>query len=193
MNKNITKNKNLYGNDVPKWLRKIGCYRIQSDTYSFHWGEFTKRFGLSIGYNVYYQENESFFHLLFIWGSTHIKLPIFIKNKKSMRTENYGISLYENDSVHLSWRYKYKIIHFPWSWSHVRSSFLNKDGTLHHNYISYEPTPTEIVSKHNYVYVLNSGKIQERIATIHGSEMEWRWICFKKFSFGPKSIKRYMV
>jgi len=43
-----------------------------------------------------------------------------------------------------------------------------------------------------YTYTLKSGEVQNRIATFHVQEMEWRWNLFSKlpFRFGPKKVCR---
>jgi hypothetical protein len=85
----------------------------------------------------------------------------------------------------------------PFSLDWVRSSYLKKDMTWEDEYkgcrksfydgdiwkgILFEET-------HPYIYILKSGKIQERLATIKVQEMEWRMNWFKWLSFTKKVRK----
>lgn len=82
---------------------------------------------------------------------------------------------------------KSKSIHFPWNLKWYRTSYLRMDEEWEHEY-----TKTRVKSPskefydsdkwkgilwektYPYTYVLNSGEVQERQATIKVKEMEWR-------------------
>lgn len=83
-----------------------------------------------------------------------------------------------------------KFIHAPWSWEHVRHDYLNPDGSLHHRCGPQEySSPEETKHKYPYLYLLHTGEVQERIATINGEEREWRWRAFTWLRW-PRMIHR---
>lgn len=76
-------------------------------------------------------------------------------------------------------------------WRHVRHSWLNPDGSV---YLLHTPpdqyaAPSEISQTLPYEYVLKSGEIQERTATISGDEREWRWQWLFTLPF-PRKVRR---
>lgn len=94
----------------------------------------------------------------------------------------YGFKFYED----ILWIYHGKAtgrprdgsqttFYMPWAWTHVRHSYLNRDGTLHHNAAKgeYQP-PQDTRVKYGYTYKLHIGEVQDRVATINGEEREWR-------------------
>jgi hypothetical protein len=81
-------------------------------------------------------------------------------------------------------------ITMPWAWTHVRHSYLNDDGTLHHNAEKHEyepPRDTEV--KYGYTYARRNGEIQQRIATVNGEEREWR-LHYLPWLPWPRKIQR---
>lgn len=109
----------------------------------------------------------------------------------------YGFKFYED----ILWLYHGKstgrprdgsstTIQMPWSWTHVRHSYLNHDGTLHHNAEKheYEP-PQDTKVKYGYRYKLRSGETQERVATINGEEREWR-LLYAPWLPWPRKVSR---
>jgi hypothetical protein len=84
----------------------------------------------------------------------------------------------------------YKFVYWPWSWNHVRHSYLNPDGSLHHHAGRGEyNAPEETKQAHPYTYRLNNGTLQHRTATINGEEREWRWRGLKWLPW-PRKIQR---
>lgn len=82
------------------------------------------------------------------------------------------------------------VIHMPWDWQHVRHSYLNPDGSLHHHAGRREyEVPAGTTETHPYVYVRRGGEIQQRSATVNGEEREWRWRAFQWFPW-PRKIRR---
>jgi hypothetical protein len=63
----------------------------------------------------------------------------------------------------------------PWSYAHVRHSYLNPDGSLHHDAEPQEYTaPAQTKTRYPYVYVRANGEVQNRRATVNGEERECR-------------------
>lgn len=137
-----------------------------------------------------------FFHLV-------IKLPFKNKWTDECDCPKWGIS-YHNDTL---WIHKggsgngkggskWWTAYAPWSWQWYRTSYLRKDGSwenefrgdkrmLHRN----EWKDQWWSEKHPYIYVLRSGEVQNRIATITVDEREWRWHWFKWSSLFPQKIR----
>lgn len=74
----------------------------------------------------------------------------------------------------------------PWAYDWVRTSNLRKDGTWEHERKGdikdfYKDEWKEVVwhETYPYVYILKSGKVQNRRATIKVVEREWRPLWFK--------------
>jgi len=81
-------------------------------------------------------------------------------------------------------------IKMPWAWTHVRHSYLNADGSLHHDAKNgeYSP-PASTRHKYDYTYVRRSGEIQRREATVNGEEREWR-LHYAPWLPWPRKIRR---
>lgn len=90
--------------------------------------------------------------------------------------------------IHLRWGARYKFLQLPWSWEWQRSSVLRTDGEWLHDRKAHKLgdkradwDARENAKKlyawsetHPYRYVLRSGEVQERQATIEVHELEWR-------------------
>jgi hypothetical protein len=173
-----------YGRDIPFLLRLLGCRAIHGGrwpNYRFKWGEVAPRWGLSAQYSVYHEEANV--NLCLIWGSVHIKAPMLITQRENTEDWNasYGFTYFER-AFQFKWRTRCKIIRLPWDWEHVRHTFLNLNGSVHHHeekrrgHFEQAPEGTKMVC--DYIYVRRSGEVQHRTATINGEEREWRWRWF---------------
>lgn len=141
------------------------------------------------------------------WGFLCITFP-WRGQHSGCDNPEYGIYFYSEgrklfDSIWLCLGEKKKSYDMPWAWEWVRTSKLCKD-VKHHKYKEswvheYKGNPMEFYAdywkdvlwteKYPYEYKLNSGKIQERTATVQVSEREWRWKGFKKLGF-PKRVRK---
>lgn len=134
--------------------------------------------------------------ILFIpWGELYMSLPI-ITNHSIYDSPGWGFYFYGEgqtlpDTFVICKGKKTKHIYLPWSLDWVRTSRMLKDGTwLHerkgdrkkgidHDWWS-EATQAKLWKEtHDYTYVLNSGEVQERKATITVEEREWRPLWFR--------------
>lgn len=80
------------------------------------------------------------------------------------------------DSIVWCWGDYCKFWHMPWEWKHFRTDVRRPDGSWATRVQSYEkgePDGRE-VSTLPYRYVLRSGEVQERTATVYVERMEWR-------------------
>lgn len=178
-----------YGNDIPIILRALLCWGIQGDSYRFRWGEFSPKWGLALGYSVYHDQAHILIHLL--WGALYIKAPMAITQRPGTEDWNasYGFTFFER-SIHLNWRNRCKVVYLPWDWTHVRHTYLNADGSVHHDALRGEySAPDETKTTYPYRYALRNGTVQHREATINGEEREWRWRWFT-WSPWPRRIHR---
>jgi hypothetical protein len=89
-----------------------------------------------------------------------------------------------------SYKGAWTVIHMPWDWKHFQSRWLNPDGSVHHvaSRGEYE-APAETRQEFPYRYVMANGTVQDRIASIHGEDMEWRWYYFMRLPW-PRMRKR---
>lgn len=193
MNRTFIPSSEWYNEKVPAILRLLGCFGWERGLLRFHWGEISyKRFGFALGYSIYH--DTAHFRLQLLWLSLYLKAPMLITQRPDTEdwNANYGASTFDG-AIHLNWRLKCKIVHMPWTWgSAVRWSVFDADGkkmSIVHQYDNGPFVDGRHTERHPFVYVLRSGKIQNRIATIHGEELEWRLRYFPWLPW-PRLIKR---
>lgn len=134
------------------------------------------------------------------WGETFIHVPLFTGINQCEHPQ-YGFYLYgERPFFDSFWLCLGEPIGFdmPWSWEWIRTSTLLKDGTWQHETKANrkgfkEQTDFIWTETYPYTYRLNSGKIQERIATVKVEEREWRWRGFQRLRFLAKINKTISV
>lgn len=153
---------------------------------------FSKVFDLSFELCGYFDNRPRFNIDLFFFSLTLI-LPIRNSWTDECDPPKWGIA-YHNQTF---WIYrggkgndhggnKWWTMYMPWSYQWVRTSNLRSDGTWEHETSGnrkdfYLDKWNTILHKetHPYTYVLKSGEIQNRLATIKVEEREWRWHWFK--------------
>lgn len=180
----------FYGKEIPLFLRFMRCFAIQDGVYRFGWGEISFRWGFSLGYGIYHDSANFNIHV----GpfNLFLKAPMLIKQRdgKEDWMASFGFSIHPND-IHLNWRTKCKIIHFPWSpefykrWELVSGDMWNKENKfwievpqpLSHGRFADKET-------HDYTYVLRSGEVQKRKAEVYVDRMEWRMLWFPWLPIG---------
>lgn len=182
-----------YGFSIPRILRALGCFRIARGSWDFRWGQiFYKSFGFALKYGVYH--DDASVNVQFGWPDIHVKAPMLIKQREGTEDfiASYGFSTF-GDGVHFNWRTKCKIVKLPWALgSAVRWSVFDAEGRKRPVIHQYDGGPYHDgrhVEKHPYVYVLRSGEIQNRTATIHGEELEWR-LRYLPWLPWPRKIRR---
>lgn len=119
---------------------------------------------------------------------------------------NQTFWIYRGGKGNMNGGTKWWTINMPWAYDWVRTSCLRKDGKWEHDTILpiltnyprrkhfWEDQWKEVLwsETHPYTYILKNGTVQERTATLHLEEREWRpralkWTSlFKKIS---RSIK----
>lgn len=183
-----------YDHEIPWFLRRIGCWRLEPGSAEFRWGQICwKSVGFGLGYSIYHDTANVNFH--FLWLQAFIKTRVLITFREGSEDwcASYGAHTVGHNSIHLNWRGKCKILHMPWSWSHVRWSVFDGDGNRRAVIQEYNSPKIykdgRHIERHPFVYVLRSGEIQNRTAAIHGEELEWRWRWFKWLPW-PRKVRR---
>lgn len=94
-----------------------------------------------------------------------------------MESWGFTVSLAER-TLHLSWGDWSKVLFFPNSWDHYKTTVLRADGTWVDQISEYgteEYCDGRHVQKFDYTYTLKNGTVQKRTATVYVDRMEWRW------------------
>lgn len=150
-----------------------------------------------------YFDNRLMVHLDLLWISWYIHLPIYSTIDECEYPE-FGF-YYHANSLIVCWNMKKKFIDMPWTYEWVRTSRLLKDESWEHEIkggkrkeYSKERDQWELENfwseTHPYIYVTDSGKIQDDIeATIKVEEREWRQKWLKWTKIGRKVSKNIAV
>lgn len=128
----------------------------------------------------------SIFFLFYGWGQTYIRIPYDTGKGDECESPQYGLNTYTHgsdvvDELWVYWGKSRKHLGLPWAFKWYRTSILLKDGTWEHEYKGQKKDfyksdwdSKKFVEQHPYKYVLKSGEVQERIATVTIEEREWR-------------------
>lgn len=134
-------------------------------------------------------------HVHLGWPNIFLKLPILQRWHREPEEvmETWGASVFREgwSEVHLNWGLRCKVVYLPWSREWVRTSHLLADGTW-----SHETTASRLAARgegldgwrqrhdfleahkwsaeYPYRYILRSGEVQDRVATVSVQEMEHR-------------------
>ena len=99
--------------------------------------------------------------------------------------DKWGVELYGR-SIYLCWGHRSKFIYLPWMYDHCRTEVMLNDG----RFVSWEqfprrkkgepfatvPEPTDRYRENfSYRYLLRSGQLQERTATVTVERRSWCW------------------
>lgn len=165
--------------EIPKWLKRLGCFDITNKLWRFSWGEINWVWGLAF---QFYRSGDDHhwglnFHLLY--PEFYLKLPI--KTTKTIYDSffpSWGGS-FSNFDLHLNWGDRYKILENPFKERYHFHETLLKDMTWykHKQYTLRDENnnwedeykflnENAYTETHPYYYLLNSGKVQETKATI---------------------------
>lgn len=176
--------------------------------------EISGGFGLTLDLvNWEYDDGHWNLHIHLGWPNIFIRLPIEPRKPVDDMADSWGFSLDKDNwsRVHLHWGAKTKIVHFPWAWEFYRHSILAADGRswiteLASLRAKRDEPPIGLPANDKdrwfflsklpcwrvelpYRYVLRSGEVQERVATVSVNEYEFRWRWFHWLPF-PRKIRR---
>jgi len=175
--------------------RWFGIFECSRECLRSRYIELSWRPGLALSVYHYGDEGEPYgLNIHLGWPNIFLKLPFRRHKPKAWdaRDPSWGFSVVDR-SVHLKWGARYKIIDMPWATGTcVRSSTLLADGTWAHEdprwnrldiieeWRTKRAEQREFIEQHRweetypYRYVLKSGEVQERFATVNVEEREWR-------------------
>lgn len=157
---------------------------FKNDWMSFYpgWRKLNFRFGPAS-----YFDNRFSINFSLGWGQFYIHIPFIRSKYDEAEPPEYGFYFYSDshwfpDSLCIKYGRKCKFIYLPWALEWYRTSYYMEDGEWLHEYkgkriedkYSEEFENRKFRQKAPYTYVLESGKVQNRIATIKVDEREWR-------------------
>lgn len=180
--------KQLYGNELPRWLRMLGAWRQNHNSVEFSWGYFAPRFGLEfLIHGGHYFDSQYRLSFCLGWGMFSIKLPFHVKNyQESCEWNKYGIQFYE-DLLWLRTGKGTKTWYLPWKyWVFEGHWIANREGDwrkIEKHEHSWEVKENEgHCETHNYTYTLKSGEVQKRKAKCYLEKRQWhrKWFPFVK-------------
>jgi len=153
----------------------------KSKFFSFYTGVHNFDFRINLGdYGPYNSSYNTTLLISFGWGHLFLYLPIITRRYG----REYGIYHFQDTLVFCSGRGKYHF-RYPWSLECIRTSMKLKNGDWEHetrqNRKNFwdEKWNNDVYSEtHIYFYILKSGEVQKREATIKLEEREWRWRWF---------------
>lgn len=158
----------------------------------FDWGEISNEFGLGLELCLFDNDTSIGHWTLMVnlgWPRIYLRLPFRGREVRGDGLmESWGFSWrwsrYDHQTIHLHWGgERSKVLWMPWTWEQVRHEVQRADGSwapwLPHwgnRENGYQPLDD---GRHKetwpYRYVLRSGVVQERIATIYVERREHRW------------------
>jgi hypothetical protein len=183
--------------------RWFGIFELSRQYIRSRWVEISYGFGIALALINWSEGSRYSLHIRLGWPNIFIKLPFrSTQGNPDYGSQTWGFSLHRYDG-HFSWGNDTKIIHWPWSFDHYRTSYVRKDGSWNHDLASEQrginklgrdtaleswkirherEEATKWSEDNPYRYVLKSGEVQDRIATICVEEREWRrrWLPFTK-------------
>ncbi|AXH68391.1 hypothetical protein [Vibrio phage R01] len=177
--------KERYSHELKRWQKWLGIWRINKDSVDTKWGYFAPRWTFELRFNKGgYFSNQCSLDFGFIWGMFHVKLPIFLKDYEAdCEWDDYGFYWFENTFV-LKWGKKSKHIDLPFvSWEFDHHVVEGRGGNVWIDGASYWDKMDAIQTYElDYTYTLESGEVQNRIATCFRERRQWhrKWLPFLK-------------
>ena len=161
----------IYERQVPAVVRWLGArFSDGPRSWRMTWGSLSIRRGLAFGLWLF--EEGFSFHVHALRVSVYVRLPFLSRFAWEPRDicESWGLSTCDN-SVHVSWGHRSKCFDVPWStWVRVSQEVRRADGS----WVPYvgiwergKQRDGRHVETHSYRYMLQSGEVQERTATIY--------------------------
>lgn len=177
---------------------KDKCYYISTGgKHSYEkvdWVIFYFKLCFDISYEVCgYFDNRPRINLDLIFFRLELILPFRNKWTDECDSPKWGIAyhnqkiwIYRGGKGNMNGGSKWWTFTVPWAYDWVRTSNLKKDGTWEHETKGnrkefWSEKWNDILWKetHPYKYILKSGEVQQRLATIKVAEREWRWRSLK--------------
>jgi len=185
--------------------KKLTGFRFaDSRIAQFKWGEVSFGWGFALALCKF--EEHWYLHIHLIYINIFITLwRTRVEPEEMMESWGFSVPFGPSD-VHFNWGNASKIVHMPWAWEWHRTSTLAPDGkSWIHELAPHtgrekigQPALVDWFSRCDlphwtyeapYRYVLKSGEVQERKATISVEEREWRWRWFSGLAW-PRKVQR---
>lgn len=167
------------------------------DGLRFTWLQVVPQWGITFKLNNWGRHDDDPWCLVIglVFVAFYLKLPFRASGPLDGENQAWGFSWrwFEGGYIALSWGLRYRGINLPWSLNHYRTSWLMADHV-------WRDEPRDLwrlgdpdgwakkeafealrwSQDYPYRYVLKSGTVQERIATVTLVEREWRrrWLPF---------------
>ena len=185
--------KERYGYEINSLLKLFKVTRICEDSIEFKWGYISFNGWPQLKIDHTYEEGIPRLCFCLILIAFHVELP-FIKQRYDdvNNSPTYGLE-YHSNTLWWNWGLKSYNWDSPWSWDHISHEVMTNDGWVSciNEYLdrgdsSYKDL--RIVETHPYTYVLNTGEVQKRKATIYQERRTWKWKWFKLLPY-PKMVR----
>lgn len=196
--------KERYRDELPRWLRMLGAWRVNRDSIDFIWGYFAPRFGLEfiLHRGTYFDQRYAISFALG-WGKFMVYLPVMTDLKEGCDMPMYGFGIHSgtfwlyhggdyDESIgqcqnkYWAWDLPFVTYEFDGHW------IKDKDGNWarmgHYKLGNKEGGPGSWEFRkdgaysevHPYKYTLKSGEVQERTATCTIEKRKWhrKWFPF---------------
>ena len=183
-----------YPEERPNWfLRLLGAkFKDGRSSYGMKWGELSLRPSLSLEVIRFGEDPRLSLKIAPLFFAAYIKLP-FIRNAEPKEIlDSWGFSWWERSTLQLSWGGWSKTYFLPWRWEQVSHKVLRPDGTWAPFVGSWERNKApdgRHIESFPYRYMLKSGKVQERHASVHVERREAR-IKFLRWLPWPRKVSR---
>jgi hypothetical protein len=168
---------------VPAWVRLLGGRRKDGrGSYRMAWGELSKRNGAALELALF---SEHFSLIIGAWLVAYIDLPFLNRwhREPFEIMESWGFS-YRDSNLRFNWGRHTKGFQMPWSdWRQIAHDVQRQDGSWAPYVGSWEQDKEpdgRFLETHPYRYLLSTGTVQERVATIYVERRtrKLRWLPF---------------
>lgn len=159
--------------------------RINDDSVEFQWGYIANKFGFTLTYDLgsYFNRHHRI-NICIIWGHISVDLPWKTRWEERHDNPSYGIEIFGqriwvkhgewegNQDTHSFWTWELPFISWCFDWHKVQTASGSWEV-----YELFGDNPA-YQEEHPFTYTLNSGEVQERIATCYVEERQWhrKWL-----------------
>jgi hypothetical protein len=168
-----------------------GRWKDGRRSYRMRWGDLNiGRRGAAVDLCLF-EEGHSL-HLRALWIDTFIKLPFLRRWRREPHEimESWGFSLDPEMGLHLHWGRHTKVLTMPWrNWVQSAHDVLRADGSWAPYAATWrdEEPDGRHIEKHPYRYVLRSGEVQNREASIYVERRTRKLKALRWLPFGRTS------
>ena len=190
--------KELFRNELPLWLRMLGIWRQNRDSWDAKWGYFAPRWGFKfvLHRGGYFDQRWAVTFAL-IWGVFHFYFPWRTRLSEGCNTPQYGFAIHNNTFwIYTGGKYDesigqctgndqwitWDLPFFSWVFDGHWIQDQNHEWQLMGDFDKpWDFRQTDAYTEtHPYTYVLNCGGVQSRTATCTIEKRKWhrKWFPF---------------